>query len=88
MHDADAEIAGGLLVELAEFRAVEQDAALAARVDAGDDLAERRFAGAVLAEQRADLAAVDAHRDVVERPHAGEGFREIPISSRGAMAAV
>ena len=77
VHDADAEIAGGLLVELAEFDAVEQDAALAARVDAGDDLAECRLAGAVLAEQRADLAAVDAHRDVVERPHAGEELRQI-----------
>ena len=48
-----------------------------ARIDAGDDLAERRLAGAVLAEQRADLAGLDAHRHVVERPHAGEELRQV-----------
>ena len=72
MHDADAEIAGRLFVELADFGAIDQDAALVARIDAGDDLAEGRLAGAVFAEQRTDFTALDAHRDVVERPHAGE----------------
>ena len=42
---------------------------------AGHDLDQRRFAGAVLAQQRMHLAGFDAEIDVVERPHAGIGFR-------------
>ena len=70
---------------VADFGAVDQDRALVARIDAGDDLAERRLAGAVLAEQRADLAGLDAHRDVVERAHAGKDFDRALISRRGAI---
>ena len=39
---------------------------------AGDDLDQRRFAGAVLAEQRMDLARAHVEVDVLERSDAGE----------------
>ena len=47
------------------------------RVDAGDDLHQRRFAGAVLAHQRVHMAALQAERDVVERQHAGKGLADV-----------
>ena len=40
---------------------------------AGQDLHQRRLAGAVLADQHVDLAAVGGERDVLERPHAAVG---------------
>ena len=48
--------------------------ALVERVDAREDLDERGFAGAVLAEQRDDLAGADVHADVVQRLRAAELF--------------
>ena len=45
-----------------------------ARVDAGENLDQRRLAGAVLAEQRMDLAATDVEIDRVERQRAGEAL--------------
>ena len=47
--------------------AVEEDAAGARRHAAGDDLHQRRFAGAVVAEQRDDLAAIDVEADAAQR---------------------
>ena len=41
-------------------------------VDARDDLDQRRLAGAVLAQQRVDLAGMDVEADAVQRPHAGK----------------
>ncbi len=52
--------------------AVEQDLALVARVDAGEYLHQRGFAGAVLAHQRMHLAGLQLEAGVVQRPHAGE----------------
>ena len=42
------------------------------RVDAAEDLDERRFAGAVLADERVHLAAVEVDRDVLERLYGAE----------------
>src|SRR5262249_27818452 len=44
------------------------------RVDAGDDLHQGRLAGAVLAHQGMDMAALQAERDVVERQYARESL--------------
>src|ERR1700674_1954289 len=41
---------------------------------AGEDFHQRRFAGAVFADQRMHLAAPDVEVDAVERAHAGIGF--------------
>ena len=57
-----------------DLAAVEQHPALVGPVDAGDDLDQRRLAGAVLAHQRVDLAGLEVERDVVERLDAGEGL--------------
>src|SRR6516165_4249824 len=56
--------------------AVEEDATRIRPVEAGDDLDQRRFAGAVLAHERMDLARAELERDAIERPHAGEGFAD------------
>ena len=74
MDDADA--GGDRLARAVEAdrRAVEPQLALVRTIDAGDDLDQRRFAGAVLAEQRVDRAAAHRQRYVLQRQHAGEGF--------------
>ena len=51
-------------------RAVEQHAALVGRDDAGHDLDQRRFAGAVLAEHGVDAAGLDRQVGVLQRAHA------------------
>src|SRR5213593_3485119 len=43
---------------------------------AGHDLDERRLPGAVLAEERVDLAGVQSERDVVERLDGAESLRD------------
>ena len=58
----------------AQQPAVEPQFAGVGQGRAGHDLDERRFAGAVLAEQRMDLAGGDAEVDVVERAHPGIGL--------------
>ena len=44
----------------------QQDLATVGLMDAGDDLDQRRLAGAVLAQQRVDFAGMERERDVVE----------------------
>ena len=58
----------------------EDDLALvgAGRVDAREHLHEGRFAGAVLAADGVDLAALDLERDVLQRLDAGERLRDGP----------
>ena len=50
--------------------AVEQHPALVGRDDAGHDLDQRRFAGAVLAEHRVDAAGLDREVGILQRAHA------------------
>ena len=52
-------------------------------VDAGQDLHQRRLAGAVLADQPDDLAAADLDRDVLQRMHAGEALVDALERQRG-----
>ena len=70
---------------------VEPDFAGVRRIDAGQDLDQRRLAGAVLAEQRMDLAAAQIEIDRVERERSGEmlgqaGDLEQRAGRRGAAA--
>jgi len=60
------------------------DRAAVGRVDAGDDLDQRRLAGAVLAEQRMHLAGVHVEVDVAQHPDAGEGLRDAAERQRPA----
>ena len=57
--------------------AVDADAALVGRVHAGDDLDQRRLAGAVLAQQRMHLAGPHVEAYGLERLHAGKGFADV-----------
>ncbi len=54
-----------------------QDAALIGRVVAEEDVHQRRLAGAVLAEQRQDLARVQVERDRVVRDERAEALRHV-----------
>src|SRR5581483_6571455 len=54
---------------------LEGDAALLRRVEAVDDVEHRGLAGAVRADDGADLALADVERDVGDRLHAAEGER-------------
>ena len=56
-------------------------------VEAGEDLDQRRLAGAVLADERADLAGLDREADVVERPLATERLRHVGHREGGSHAA-
>ena len=62
------------------------DFAVVGLVDAGDDLDQGRFAGAVLAEQRMHLAGPHVERDILENLDAGEGLAMAPRSSMGKAA--
>ena len=46
------------------------------RVDAGQNLDQRRLAGAVLAEQRENLAGLEGHADVRQRFRAAEALED------------
>ena len=85
-HHADAEPASRARIGDADGRAVEDDLALVGREDAVDHLDQRRLSGAVLAEQRVDLAGLDAQVDVVVRAHAGKGLADADeLEPRGSL---
>src|SRR5262249_12841164 len=52
--------------------AVEKDLAFVSHIDAGEDFAERAFAGAILADQRVATTARDIEADAVQGQHARE----------------
>src|SRR5579863_6746021 len=59
------------------FLAFELEGAGIRSVDAGDDLHQRRLAGAILAHQSMDMPAFKAKLHVVEREHAGESLADV-----------
>ena len=63
--------------------ALERDAAVLRRVEAVDHVEHRGLAGAVRADDRADLALADVERDVGDRLHAAEGERDV-LDRRGS----
>ena len=56
---------------------LEADAAGCRLVDAADEIEDRRLAGAVRADDREDLALVDAEADAVDRLDAAEMHGQI-----------
>ena len=65
-------------------------AAAVLRIGAGEDIDQRRLAGAVLAEQRLDLAGTQIEVDRIEREHAwkalGDALQAQELVSRRAGA--
>jgi hypothetical protein len=74
MDDDDAELlAVGDALEAALLALVMDLAGIGAvRIDAAQNLHQRRLAGAVLTDQRVNLTGLDGDVDVVERLHARE----------------
>ena len=70
----DAQRPRGARVAGADALALEIDLAGSRGVDAGDELDQRRLAGAVVADQRDDLAVVDLQVDVPEDLDMAEGL--------------
>ena len=68
---SDAERLGVLRGGEDPLLARDLDAAGIRTLGTGQDLEQRRLAGAVLTEQAVDLAGVEIERDVVQRLHAG-----------------
>ena len=75
-HHADAQPPRRARIGDADGRAVEDDLPLVGREDAVDHLDQRRFSGAVLAEQRMDFAGLDAQVNVVVGAHARKGLAD------------
>ena len=69
--------AGGLGREGRERGSADRDRAGGRRLHAAQDLQDGGLAGAVLAEQRVNLAGPDREADAVERPHAAEMLRHV-----------
>ena len=77
VHHPDARRDGlGRRVELVDDP-IDLDLAGIGPIDAGQDVAQRGLAGAVLTEQRVDLAAAQLEVDVGERHHAVEALRDV-----------
>ena len=71
LEDADdAGLVGGGRRGEGHLAAVQHHAAFVGRDDAGHDLDQRRFAGAVLAEDGVDAAWRDRQLGLFQRPHA------------------
>ena len=64
--------------------AVDRDGALVRRVHAREDVHQRRLAGAVLAEQRVDLAGLQVEIDAAQRLDAAEALGDARASSGAA----
>jgi hypothetical protein len=76
VHHRDARVervARGVEVDR---RAGENDLALVRAVEAGEDVGERRLAGAVLAQQGVDLAGGSLEVDVLVRDDRGKALRD------------
>ena len=76
MHDADAGAVGVGRGSRAIGLAVKDDLALVGRIDAGEQIDERRLAGSVLAEQHVPFAACDLQGNAAQRDHAGEALAD------------
>ena len=61
-------VKAGADFEQARDAALDRDLAFGRLGDAGEDLQQRRFAGAVAADDAEHLAALDLEADILERP--------------------
>ena len=60
-----------------QVAAVDEQSPLVRRVHAGEDLDQRRLAGAVVAEDAEHLAGVDVRGDVLEGDHVPEVLADV-----------
>ncbi len=74
MDHADAQVLGGPGVVDLDLFASDQDPARVLRVNAGEDLHQRRFSGAVLPDQRVHFAGRQLELTLRQRVHAREGL--------------
>ena len=84
VHDLDPELCRVLRAGDRDLLSLEVDVALVDRVDPGDALDQRRLAGAVVADERHDLARPHLEVDVLERVHRAEALRRRPASRASA----
>ena len=84
LDDPDAVADGVARRAMAHRLAVDEDLARVGRHRAGDDLAQRRLAGAVLAHERVDLARRDLEADVLQRHRGAVALVDAPHRARGA----
>ena len=77
VDELDPEGGSGARVVERDRLALEEDGAAVDAVDAGDALHERRLTGAVVADQRGDLARIDVEVDVVEDVDRAETLVEL-----------
>src|ERR1700722_1279632 len=61
---------------MSDFDAAKADAAGVERVHTGQNLDQRRLAGAVLAQERKNFAGLESHTDVRERFRAAEALED------------
>ena len=76
IDDLDAELGGLGRRDLGDHLVLEDDLAFVLRVDAGDDLDQRRFAAAVFTGQAHNLAGSDCKVHMVEGVNACERFAD------------
>jgi len=76
-HDADAGRHRVVIVREVARRAFDRDRAFVRLIDAAQNLHQRRFARAVFAEQRVNLAARDVQMNALQRLHAGKTFADV-----------
>jgi hypothetical protein len=76
-NDRDARVSGVRGVVEEHSAAVDDQHALVGRVDAGEDLHQRRLPGPVLSDEGVRLAGVQVERNVLERPNGAKGLRRM-----------
>ena len=91
MNDADAERLRLARARTVDRLAVEEDFAGIRLIDAGEDLHQRRLAGAVLAHQRMHFAAIEIESRAAQRMHAGKALLDAahlhePFARRAEIA--
>ncbi len=86
MQTTPAARRGGRTAEMTRA-AVERDRARVRLDHAGDDLDQRRLAGAVLAQHRVDLAAPAGEIDVLQRAHAAVALGDLRQDEESRLAA-
>src|SRR5262249_29422155 len=84
LDEADAVPDGVTRRPVADRLAVDEDLAGVGRDGAGDDLAQRRLARAVLADERVDLAGGELEADVGERDRRPVALVDAAHRARGA----
>ena len=83
VHGGDAELRRVLGGANGDRDPVHRDLTVVGRVDAGDDLHQRRLAGSVVADEPDDLAGVDLEVHAVERLDGAEALADVLEGEQG-----